>query len=191
MLEVWANKIGPYNSPTESYGFFDALAWCKPEKLERRSLGLGEALAGDFLVKSMYQLSFNQSQKDVSLCEIALSGDDVDKFIAAIKQRYVYELLLDNLPLKLFVGETKGEKAYIYTHLDFAVYTNSDNVVQASANPVSPVELVPGKETSVRFTYSTEWKTVRYRVSCFMHSYPLTLISDFVFRFCFSCCPSD
>lgn len=131
-------------------------------------MGLGEALAGDFLVKSMYQLSFNQTQKDSPLCEVALSGDDVDKFIAAVKQRYVYELLIDNLPLKLFVGETKDEKAYIYTHLDFAVYTNNDNIVQASAVPTSPVELAPGKAINLRFSYATEWKTVRLRSSIFL-----------------------
>jgi Endomembrane protein 70 len=159
LVALWANKIGPYTSPTESYSFYDSLAWCQPETLEHRSLRLGEALSGDHLVKSPYVLPFGSEINEEQLCEIALTAKQVDAFIAAIRRRWAYEMLFDDdLPMKLFVGEASGEeKQYLYTHVDFDISYNGDQVIEASASPGNPVELVPGTTATVRFTYAARW----------------------------------
>lgn len=157
------NKIGPYSSPTESYGFYDKLAWCRPDKLERRSLKLGETLAGDHLVKSMYHLRFREQMDSRELCEKPLSVGEVADFVRAIRKRFVYGLLLDNLPMKLFVGELSdddSEKAYLYSHIDVTISVNGGHVIEASATPGRPVELHEGTTAKVVFTYSVRWQEV-------------------------------
>jgi hypothetical protein len=158
-VALWTNKIGPYSSPTESYSFYDALAWCRPATLEHRSLRLGEALSGDHLVKSPYVLPFGVSINEEQLCQTALTAKQVDAFIDAIRRRWAYELVFDDdLPMKLFVGEASGaEKHYLYTHIEYDVSFNGDQVIEASASPGNPVELVPGSTATVRFTYAVRW----------------------------------
>lgn len=154
---LWTNKVGPYSSPTESYSFYDALAWCQPKNLEHRSLGLGEALSGDHLVKSPYLLPFAEDQAETQLCQTALTANEIDEFIAAIRRRWAYDLLFDEeLPMKLFVGETSA-KVYLYTHIDFDFSYNHDRVIEASASPGNPVELTPHSTATISFTYSARW----------------------------------
>lgn len=174
LVDLWANKIGPYNSPTESYGFFEKLAWCRPSAMERRSLKLGEALAGDFLVKSPYRLPFRVPQNNVELCEAALSAEDIDGFIVGIKRRFVYDLLLDDLPMKLFVGELSdddtGPRVYLYTNIEFTIHINGGNIIEASATPGQPVPLHPGRSAKLRFSYAVKWQEVRSVCSVFVPS---------------------
>lgn len=163
-MDLWVNKIGPYSSPTESYGFFDKMPWCKPEKLERRALKLGETLAGDFLVRSSYHLSFRESLEGKELCEKSLTAEEVAVFIQAVRKRFVYDLLLDNLPMKLFVGELNEDepagKTLLYTHVEFTISVNGDRVIEASATPGQPVELREGTTAKILFSYSVRWQDV-------------------------------
>lgn len=159
------NKIGPYSSPTESYGFYDKLAWCSPDKLEHRSLKLGETLAGNHFVKSKYRLRFREEMVAQELCEKPLSVEEVEAFVRAVRKRFVYDLLLDNLPMKLFVGELSdddNEKAYLYSHTDFTISVNGGHVIEASATPGQPVELNEGTTAKVVFTYSVRWQEVSH-----------------------------
>lgn len=141
------------------------MPWCRPEKLERRPLKLGETLAGDFLVKSLFKLTFLEPLSDAQLCEKPLSAEHVQIFLKAIQKRFVYELLLDDLPMKLFVGEISDEKPnryYLYTHIEFSVSVNNDRIIEATATPGLPVELKDGQASKVRFSYSVKWETVSY-----------------------------
>lgn len=168
-MDLWANKIGPYSSPTESYGFFEKVPWCRPEQLERRSLKLGETLAGDHLVKSLYHMSFREQLSSQLVCEKSLTVEQVQQFVQAIRRRFVYDLLLDDLPMKLFVGELEDEdpaaKTYLYTHVEFTVSVNGAQIIEASATPGQPVELRNGERAKVRFSYSVKWQDVRFCVS--------------------------
>lgn len=170
-MHVWAVKIGPYSSPVESYGFFDKLSWCRPEKLEHRTRRLGETLAGDSPVKSAYKLTFREENNGMDLCEKSLSADEANRFIHAIQNRYVYELVMDDLPMKLLVGyEGTGDSAghyFLYTHIDFSVLVNGEHIIKASAEPGKPVELNEGESANLHFTYSVKWEDVSFRLSRF------------------------
>lgn len=164
---MWANKIVPFSSPTESYEFYD-LPWCRPPSIEHRKLKLGETLAGDHIVKSMYNITYRHSMSTTEICEKFLKPSQVDQFIKAIKERYVYELQIDSLPMKLFVGEInhdqKPEHIFIYTHVEFSISVNGPHVILAEATPGKSVELKAGEGDKLRFTYSVRWKDV----SCFL-----------------------
>lgn len=167
-MDVWAVKIGPYSSPMESYAFFDKLAWCQPDKLESRARKLGETLVGDSPIKSAYKLNFREEKSSVVLCEKLLSSVEVDEFVFAIQKRYVYELLLDELPMKLLVGYIgEGEysgRSFLYTHIDFVIYVNGGHIIKAAAEPMKPIELTRGQSETVQFTYSVKWEDVSFVV---------------------------
>lgn len=167
-MHVWANKIGPYSAPTESYGYFDVLPWCRPGKLERRPLKLGETLAGDLLVKSGYNVSFREPVEDAELCETSLTAEQISKFVSVIRKRFVYELLLDDLPMKLFVGELGDDdvvsRTYLYTHVEFSISVNGPHIIEAVATPGQPVEIKEGHPSNVRFSYSVKWEEVRRQI---------------------------
>lgn len=125
---------------------------------------LGETLAGDFLIKSLYHMAFAVPQTNQEVCEKSLTVAEVSQFISAIRKRFVYDFLLDNLPMKLFVGELADDpdltKVYLYTHIEFLVSVNGGHVIEASATPDKPVELKEHETARVRFSYDVKWQHV-------------------------------
>lgn len=79
-VKLWANKVGPYNNPQETYNFF-ALPFCSDEDLnlvEHKWGGLGEVLEGNDLVNSGMDIAFKVDRPEpVSLCTIKLDDDSV------------------------------------------------------------------------------------------------------------------
>ncbi|KAI0557575.1 Endomembrane protein [Gracilaria domingensis] len=167
-IDVWVNKVAPYSSPTESYEFYEKLPWCKPQQLHHRSLKLGETLAGDHLVRSLYNVTFRESLHDHLLCEQSLTPPQVDLFIHAIRKRFVYDMLIDNLPVKLFVGEISDDEGtatiHLYTHIEFIFSINGNHIIEASATPDKPVALSSGQHANIRFSYSVSWQETEFPV---------------------------
>lgn len=56
-VDLWANFVGPFSNPSETYQFFN-LPYCQPKKYERRSQRLGQVIAGDRSILSEYDLPF-------------------------------------------------------------------------------------------------------------------------------------
>lgn len=54
---LYVNKVGPYANPHETYHYYK-LPVCHPDKIEHRSLTLGEVLDGDRMAVSLYNISF-------------------------------------------------------------------------------------------------------------------------------------
>ena len=52
-VNLWVNKVGPYNNPQETYNYYE-LPFCKPkeETPEHKWGGLGEVLVGNELIDS-------------------------------------------------------------------------------------------------------------------------------------------
>lgn len=142
------------------------MPWCRPEKLEKRRLRLGETLAGDLLVKSGYEVMFDTQIEDQVLCEKSLTKEEVQAFINAIKKKFVYDLLLDGLPIKLFVGQLTDDGidsiTYLYTKIDFKISVNKGHIVEAIGSPGNPIELKENVPTKVQFTYSVSWQDVSF-----------------------------
>lgn len=79
-IKLWANKIGPYNNPQETYNYF-ALPFCSDDDLsnvEHKWGGLGEVLEGNDLVNSGLDMSFKVDRTEpVTLCSIKLDAESV------------------------------------------------------------------------------------------------------------------
>ena len=57
-IDLFVNKVGPYNNPDETYHFY-TLPICQPEKVKHKSMTLGEVLKGDRLAYSNFDIKFN------------------------------------------------------------------------------------------------------------------------------------
>lgn len=54
---MWANVVGPYYNPQETYGYY-TLPFCRPDELEYKFPSIGEALQGIELVKTTVEIIF-------------------------------------------------------------------------------------------------------------------------------------
>ncbi|KAL7977768.1 hypothetical protein Chor_009717 [Crotalus horridus] len=148
---LYVNKVGPYHNPQETYHYYQ-LPVCSPTPIRHKSLSLGEVLDGDRMAESMYEIHFRQN---------------VERLRQAIEELYYFEFVVDDLPLRGFVGymEESGflphtHKIGLWTHLNFYLEWNGDRIVYAnvSIRNVKPTSLddIQGV-LPVTYSYSVHW----------------------------------
>lgn len=167
-VPFYVNKVGPYTNPAETYEFY-SLPFCQPTSIQHKHTNLGEDLSGDHKVNSLYDIRFRVPVHFQRLCEIHLTTNEIKKFINAIDQYYYYEMFLDDLPLRGFVG-TKDEQGrrYLFLHSHFHILWNNNNVifskVNASTEKASYIpELDDATELFVEFSYSVSWEETKVK----------------------------
>lgn len=130
---------------------------------------LGEVLAGDRRRSSLYDIRFLVDIQWAALCHFRLSQDDIKQFMDAIKQHYIFEMFVDDLGVKGFIGEIEESQTkydshihnethiYLFTHLDFSIAYNRDNVISVNltTDPQQRIELEFGKDVSDTHTRRT------------------------------------
>jgi hypothetical protein len=162
----------PFHNPAESYQYY-SLPYCSPKVGDGKSGSstaalssndnLGEVLAGDRRKPALYDLRFGVDIQWTALCQFTLSQDDIKQFMSAIKQHYMFEMFVDELPVKGFVGDVHKETLtsqdghthtaqhiYLFTHLDFSISYNGNNIiaVNLTTDPQQQVELEYDKNVS-------------------------------------------
>jgi len=166
-VPLYANKVGPFHNPSETYRYFD-LPFCSPDKVKEKSEALGEVLNGDRLVDAPYKLDFRDEVESKAVCSKKLTTEDVVKFRNAVAKDYYFQMYYDDLPLWGFIGKVeKGGKDdpsewkyYLYRHIIFDILYNNDRVIEINVHTDQSalVDLTEDKETSVEFLYSAKWK---------------------------------
>lgn len=167
-LQVIANKVGPFNNPSETYEYY-SLPFCSRSKKKRRE-DFGERLVGDRKVVSPYEITFLDNVPWRLLCEQSFSQVELRMFTHAIENDYYFEMFIEDLPMWGYIGEVEGEdvllghletvRRYIYPHLHFSIGYNTDQVVSVnvSTNPQRKVDITEEFDgTEVAFSYSVEW----------------------------------
>jgi len=131
-IPVFMNTVGPYKNPTETYGYYEKLPFCKPKILKHRVETLGEVLEGNRLTSSGYDVHFQEKMDTEVVCDISYSQEEVLAFKKAIDEYYYFQLILDELPLWGFIGTTNDNEHnpeyYLYTHITFMIEYNGDRV---------------------------------------------------------------
>ena len=155
-VHVYGNKIGPFNNPLETYGYFDVLPWCSPESTIAKRPTLGEALAGDELIRLALDIRFGRAGKSEIICTRKVTAKEAGILVSAVKQQYWYQLYIDELPVWAALGKIKKEVPYIYTHQRFSLGYNGDKVVVANLTAEDKVE-IPLEGGELKFTYSVDW----------------------------------
>lgn len=163
---MYVNKVGPYFNPQETYHYY-SLPVCRPDKVEHKSLSLGEVLDGDRMAVSMYQIDFKESFDRKEVCTVTLGETEVDQLEEAIEDLYYFEFVYDEIPIRGFVGHLEegpilphNHKTYLWTHLHFTFEYNQNQVISANVtsmglNPLSLTEVMPPFPAT--FTYSAKW----------------------------------
>lgn len=139
----------------------------------------GGTLAGDRPRNSLYDIRFREPKQPVEyLCQITLNQNQIKQFRTAIKEHYVFEMFIDELPLHGFVGEIEQSteefegghkhsevKYYLYPHLDFSIAFHEHNViaVNLTTDVRKRVLLEFGDDLSVDFTYTVSWEPTRVK----------------------------
>jgi len=167
---VYVNKVGPYYNPHETYHYYQ-LPVCRPTKIEHKGLTLGEVLDGDRMALSQYNISFKVDVDNKQLCSLRLETTDVEQLRNAIEELYYYEFILDEIPVRGFVGQLEEgnfiphtHKIFFWNHQLINIEYNEDQIIFANITtkekaPVS-LEEVSGV-LEIPFTYSVKWHPTR------------------------------
>ncbi|XP_026966704.1 transmembrane 9 superfamily member 1 isoform X3 [Sagmatias obliquidens] len=165
---LYVNKVGPYHNPQETYHYYQ-LPVCCPEKIRHKSLSLGEVLDGDRMAESLYEIRFRENVEKRILCHMQLSSAQVEQLRQAIEELYYFEFVVDDLPIRGFVGymEESGflphsHKIGLWTHLDFHLEFHGDRIIFANVSvrdvkPHSLDGLRPDEFLGLTHTYSVHW----------------------------------
>lgn len=166
-VPVLVNNVGPFHNPAESYKYY-SLPYCEPKApavnpdddnvndqlllSSSDSDNLGNILSGDRRRPSLYDLHYKSDVNYLSLCSFKLTEQELAAFSNAIHQHYIFEMFVDDLPVKGFVGEIeqdettsvvdieatqphkkhtpRSSRIYLFQHLDFSIAYNGDHVRQ-------------------------------------------------------------
>ncbi|MFS7908061.1 putative nonaspanin (TM9SF) [Helianthus anomalus] len=180
-VPLFANIVGPLNNPSETYQYYD-LPFCHPDRLIPKKETLGEVLNGDRLTNTLYNLNFREDKVDQLLCYKKLKLDEITKFITAIHADYYFQMYYDDLPLWGFIGKTEdnnwagdgsGPAYYLFTHVQFDAFYNSDQVIEirAFSDPNHAVDITDKTEIDVKFTYSINWNSTTSEYKNRMNKY--------------------
>ncbi|KAK4774948.1 hypothetical protein SAY86_009883 [Trapa natans] len=166
VVPLYANKVGPFHNPSETYRYFD-LPFCIPDHMKEKREALGEVLNGDRLVSAPYTLDFQKEKESEAVCKKKLTKEEVARFRAAVIKDYYFQMYYDDLPIWGFIGKVDKEgrdpsdyKYFLYKHIHFDVFYNKDRVIEINArtDPNSLVDLTEDKEVDVEFMYTVKWK---------------------------------
>ncbi|KAK9278312.1 hypothetical protein L1049_027877 [Liquidambar formosana] len=166
-VPLYANKVGPFHNPSETYRYFD-LPFCLPDHLKEKKEALGEVLNGDRLVSAPYKLGFLKDKDSEVVCNKKLSKEEVAKFRAAVNKDYYFQMYYDDLPIWGFIGKVDKEgkadpseyKYFLYKHIHFDILYNKDRVIEINVrtDPNALADLTEDKEVNVEFMYTVKWK---------------------------------
>lgn len=96
----------------------------------------------------MYKLKFLEKSTEQVLCKLQLNAADIERLVHAIEELFFFEFVLDDLPVRGFVGKFEEEgvfphrhQTYLYTKHTFQIEYNGDHIIFARIKPSDPVLL--------------------------------------------------
>ncbi|KAK8487959.1 hypothetical protein V6N11_007174 [Hibiscus sabdariffa] len=166
-VPLYANKVGPFHNPSETYRYFD-FPFCSSAPVKEKKEALGEILNGDRLVSAPYKLDFLGDKEAQIACKRKLTKEEVAKFRSAVSKDYYFQMYYDDLPIWGFLGKVDKEgkadpsdyKYYLFKHLIFEILYNKDRVIEITvrSDPNALVDLTEDEPVDVDFMYSVKWK---------------------------------
>jgi len=161
---LWANKVGPYHNPQETY-LYHSLPYCRPYVHERKSRSLGDALEGNTLINTGIKISFLNDTEFTHMCTVKLNSETAASFQFAITHHYWYQMYIDELPVWAMVGEeqpttgkTDQSSHLVYTHMRFSIGYNANRIVEVNLTSEEPRPVEAG--TGILFSYGVHWVPV-------------------------------
>ncbi|KAK4597003.1 hypothetical protein RGQ29_014857 [Quercus rubra] len=169
LVPLYANKVGPFSNPSETYCYFD-LPFCSPDYVKEKKETLGEVLNGDCLVNAPYKLEFRIDKDSQVACRKNLTREEVIQFRTAIKRDYYFQMYYDDLPIWGFLGRidrlgtaVPNDRFFLFMHVHFDIFFNKDRVIEVSSHVdyTHVVDLTEDRELLVEFIYNVNWKETK------------------------------
>ncbi|XP_075644369.1 transmembrane 9 superfamily member 2-like isoform X3 [Castanea sativa] len=113
-VPLYANKVGPFHNPSETYRYFD-LPFCSPAHMQEKKEALGEVLNGDRLVVAPYNLEFLKDKESEIVCKKKLKQEEVSQFRAAVSKDYYFQMYYDDLPLWGLLEDKEVDVEFTYS----------------------------------------------------------------------------
>lgn len=90
-------------------------------------------------------------------CSVQLDAEKLRAFVYAVKNDYIYQMYMDDLPLWTMVGE-QGDAGsyYLWTHKKFEIGYNEDRIVDI--NLISEHKQKLELNANITFSYEVIWK---------------------------------
>eukprot|EP01054_Gregarina_sp_Poly1_P007266 Gregarina_sp_Poly_1__7265@NODE_39_length_18147_cov_101_572069_g34_i0_p2_GENE_NODE_39_length_18147_cov_101_572069_g34_i0NODE_39_length_18147_cov_101_572069_g34_i0_p2_ORF_typecomplete_len582_score47_23EMP70/PF02990_16/1_7e107HKR_ArcB_TM/PF18415_1/17HKR_ArcB_TM/PF18415_1/30_NODE_39_length_18147_cov_101_572069_g34_i01051850 len=163
VVQVWADRVGPWASPRESYSF-EELPTCELWGLDliRKPLSLGEAFEGvRYTLSPRIAIVWpNDDSPDRTepqeICRVKLTTEIVHSLSDLIKDQWYYSYTIDGLPVQGFLGQvSENGVPQLYAHKTFVIEKNFDKIIAVSVIPGEPVELL--RNHDLRLTYNVKW----------------------------------
>lgn len=158
---VYANKIGPFNNPLETYAYFE-LPGCPPASWDHKFPSLGQALAGDELYEMNIPIKFRQNVPKGTICDFAPTTTDALKWDLMVKEQYWYQLHVDELPMWATFGKVIDGVPNIFTHQRFSFGVNGDRLVIANLTADEPRPIKGGEKYAFTYSIAFSESTVRF-----------------------------
>ncbi|KAK7206046.1 putative multispanning membrane protein [Myxozyma melibiosi] len=110
-IPLMVNKVA--SDTTQLPYAYDGLPFVCPSTNERVGLNLGEILRGDRIAGSDYVIEMGSDVECATLCTRKVKSGDVERAVSLIRNSYVVEWLLDDLPgATSYVSVDKTHKYY-------------------------------------------------------------------------------
>ena len=118
------------------------------------------------MAKSLYKLQFKENVDKKKLCTLQLEKKEVEKLSEAIEDQYYFEFVVDDLPLRNFVGHLEETRMFphthkitLWTHYDFTFEYNDRQIISANVTVSEGIDLPETAESDVEVThtYSVKW----------------------------------
>ncbi|KAK9480030.1 hypothetical protein V1514DRAFT_227843 [Lipomyces japonicus] len=152
-LPLLVNKISS-ESTQLPYAYNDLAFVCPPTiDIHRIGLNLGEVLRGDRIASSDYEINMATDVECAHLCDRTISKPEISRAASLIKNNYVVEWILDNLPgatsfisadgkSKYYasgfkLGSVENDVAYVNNHFTFIIRYRADKSNEGKFNVVA------------------------------------------------------
>ncbi|XP_054797311.1 transmembrane 9 superfamily member 2-like [Prosopis cineraria] len=165
-VPFYANKVGPFHNPSETYRYYD-LPFCSPVEVEEKKETFGEVLNGDRLVAAPYKINFLIDREPEIICSKRLTREEVTKFRTAVLRNYFFQMYLDDLPIWSSIGrfeseaedDRTGPTVLLFRHIKFEILYNEDRVIDivVQNDPTVLADLPEDKAVDIDFSYSVVW----------------------------------
>lgn len=118
------------------------------------------------MAKSLYKLKFKNNLEKKTLCQLKLDKKELERLSEAIEDQYYFEFVVDDLPLRNFVGHLEEghlfphtHKIMFWSHYNFIFEYNENKIISANVTVSEGVELPETVETNFEIsqTYSVSW----------------------------------
>ncbi|KAK8885376.1 Transmembrane 9 superfamily member 3 [Tritrichomonas musculus] len=156
IIIAYANKIGPENDPIESYSpdYFFLNQLGVNRKNSKKSID--DMFFGNNFQDVGFHMAFQKNYQNHFFTEITLTSEKIDVLDRIIRNDYLVQLSIDDLPCWYHIGSFIDGTSQIYQKINFEIHYNNFKIIEAKASSANLTSLTIS--SPITMSYSVTWK---------------------------------